>query len=217
MQPAEILGWFDVVGARKIKERLNGNALSSESVQWITEAGAAIHAAFPVAHYVRQQWDGALARERGGFGEWMTLEACEGIFRAAHGLVRDGRLGSFVDAIRVHAEDDLLEQADQLLVSSHRVAAAVLAGGVLEVHLRRLCEKHRLPIAGVGSIDKYNGAIGQARNEGTTIYEKADTSQVTSWGQIRNEAAHRPDQFNRTIDEIRLMLAGVRGFVARIS
>jgi len=144
--------------------------------------------------------------------------AVGGVFASAHDQLRSGRVEGLVDSIRAAAEDEVLEQAEALLGSDHRSAASVLTGGALEVHLRRLCEKNQLSWEGHGSIDKYNTAIAQARNSGVAIYEKADGSQVTSWGQLRNEAAHDPAKFaaNRTQAEVRLMLDGVRGFIARI-
>lgn len=73
-------------------------------------------------------------------------------------------------------------------------------------------------MAGDGSISKYDGAIAKARNDGTTtVYSVTDGKLVTAWGGIRNEAAHTPAEFNRSVDEVRRMIAGIRELMARAS
>lgn len=47
-------------------------------------------------------------------------------------------------------------------------------------------------------------------------YSGADHGAVSGWLKLRNEAAHNePDFANRTAPEIRLMIDGVRQFIAR--
>jgi hypothetical protein len=75
--------------------------------------------------------------------ELQRLEGYKGIFASAHEQLREGRLDSFIDTVRAQAEDDLLEQAEALRDDGLLVAATVLAGGALEVHLRQLCAKTR--------------------------------------------------------------------------
>jgi len=41
-------------------------------------------------------------------------------------------------------------------------------------------------------------------------------SQITGWAQLRNDAAHRPDLFRPMTDQVKLMIDGVRSFIARI-
>jgi hypothetical protein len=110
----------------------------------------------------------------------------------------------------------LLDQATALLGSNYLAAAAVIAGGALEAHLQHLVAKNGLTIIGDGSISKYDGAIGKARNDGTvTVYEGIDSKLVNSWGGIRNDAAHDPASFNRTQEEVRRMIDGIREFIGK--
>jgi len=221
MNRSDLLTWFDEIATTTVQTMYSGSALHEDATKWITEARSAIAAAFPPGHQIHREWDGAL---RAGEGQNVPSRAngaiwhaVRGVFASAHSQLRAGRIESFIDGIRAEAEDELLVQAEGFLDGSFRVAAAVLGGGALEVHLRRLCEKNQVPIEGHGSIDKYNTAIAQARKSSRAIYEKADQSQITGWGQIRNEAAHQPDQFKRTAEELRLMIEGIRNFIARIS
>jgi hypothetical protein len=221
MKSADVLKWFDQLGAVKLEAVLSRFGLNAEGTKWVADAASAIAAAFPPGHEIRRRWDALamLTEDRKDTKhpiELQRLEGYKGIFASAHEQLREGRLDSFIDTVRAQAEDDLLEQAEALRDDGLLVAATVLAGGALEVHLRQLCAKNALAVQGHGSIDKYNTAIGVARNCGLTIYEKPDSSSVTSWGQLRNDAAHKPDQFRTTSDQVKLMIDGVRNFIGRV-
>ncbi len=71
-------------------------------------------------------------------------------------------------------------------------AATVIAGGALEAHLRHYVAKHGVQVVGDGSISKYNGAVGQCRNAGKSLYDVNEGKLVEAWGGYRNEAAHEP-------------------------
>src|SRR5690606_32978125 len=80
--------------------------------------------------------------------------------------------------------DDLLAQADDLNKAGYHAAAVVLAGGVLENHLRSLCESRNLQWKGTGSISKYND---QLRDE---VYPQSTWRRIQSIADLRNDAAH---------------------------
>jgi hypothetical protein len=130
-------------------------------------------------------------------------------------MLEKGQLSSIIGGIRAETEMELLDQAVALLASSHQVSAAMLAGGALETHLSGLCSAHELTPPGTGSISKYDAAIAQARNAGNVIYNTTDSKNVTAWGGLRNEAAHEPTKFSRSAEEVRLMISGIRDFIAR--
>ena len=140
-----------------------------------------------------------------------------GVIQAAWQQLRDNRLSSILDAVRVETEDELLDQA-LALVSAKQLAAAVIAGGALEAHLRHLVAKNALAIAGDGSIGKYDAAIAKARNDGTaSVYAVTDSKLVGGWGGIRNDAAHDPGAFSRSPEEVRRMIESIREFISRTS
>jgi len=226
VKPAEVIAWFDEVAQSRPESWMQGPHVNERGAAWLASAASAIGLAFPAGHAIQQQWaraeaagDGVDGLDRSNYARWM---ACGGVFASAHAQVQSGRLRSLVGTARAGAEDDVLEVAEELLADS-LAAGAVLAGGALEAHLKHLCHSNAdvralLP-QGHGSIEKYNLAIGQARNAGkVTLYEKPEQSQVTSWGQLRNEAAHDPAKFQkeRTEPEVRLMIAGIRGFLTRV-
>jgi hypothetical protein len=178
---------------------------------WFVEADTAINAVFPKGHPVHRSWSNGVV---GAEVPVETFQFRVGIVDAALSLLRSGRLGSLVDAIRAETEGELLEQAEALL-KAHRVAAAVIAGGALETHLRHLVAKNGLTITGEGSIAKYDGAIAQARNKGNEIYSANLGKHVTAWGGMRNDAAHDPGNFKWSEEDVRRMIEGVRDFIDR--
>jgi hypothetical protein len=99
---------------------------------------------------------------------------------------------------------------------SHSVPCSIIgAPGALEVHLRHLCARTGLSIPEPGSLEKYNQALSQARNSGVETISLTDSKEVTSCGGCRNDAAHERTKFPRSADEVRLMVQGIRQFVAR--
>jgi hypothetical protein len=188
-----------------------------ECREWITEAGAALEAIFPAGHSIHKQWEAVLKRQ-GVVEVFVLMPELLGVLGGALNLVSDGRLTSLIDTIRIETEDELLDQAQNLLDAKQLAAATVLAGGALETHLRHLVDKHGLTITGDGSISKYDGVIAQARNAGSvTVYEPTDGKLVLAWGGMRNDAAHDPGAFSRSADEVRRMIEGIRAFIARTS
>lgn len=114
----------------------------------------------------------------------------------------------------VHAEvfDDELEQATELLSAGYKVAAAVIAGAVLETTLRTLCGDNRVPLRTPDgkpvALDKTNADLAKAG-----LYDKLIQKRVTMLADIRNKAAHGETAgFND--DDVKGMIADVERFVS---
>ena len=181
---------------------------------WAVEAETALSALFPIGHPIRQSWARVLSNPN-------TNDPCEAInkllsvLKGASKLIKDDRLGSIIEAIRVESESELLDQALVLAENNHRAAATVIAGGALETHLRHYVAKHNIPIDGDGSLIKYNNAVGHARKANPNLYSANDGKLVEAWGGYRNEAAHKPGEFNRSKDDVKRMIEGIREFIGR--
>lgn len=185
---------------------------------WAAEAGSALAMVFPPSHPCRQTWDRLAPAMRPTSTHGGSLEEMLGVISAAAQQLRDNRLSSILDAVRVETEDELLDQALALVNAKHLAAAAVIAGGALEAHLRHLVAKNGLMVAGDGSISKYDAAIAKARNDGTaSVYAATDSKLVGGWGGIRNDAAHDPGAFSRSPEEVRRMIESIREFISRTS
>jgi len=189
-----------------------------DSAEWVAEAQSAIEASLPANHAIIKQWkahegshDPALT------GIERNFQRYEGFTKATLSILQNNRLGSILDGVRTETVGEVLDQADELLAKGHVVPGAILAGGALETHLHFLCDKYSISWQGSGSINKYDGVIAQARKTGKEVYSGSDSKQVTAWGGLRNDAAHRPTEFVGPKERVTLMSAGIRAFIARVA
>jgi hypothetical protein len=92
--------------------------------------------------------------------------------------------------------------------------AAVIAGGVLEEHVRKLCDDLKISTfdASTGrpkKLDAMNADLAK-----TGLYGKNEQKQITAWCGIRNSAAHaKYDEFDE--QHVRAMIDGLRAFISR--
>lgn len=108
---------------------------------------------------------------------------------------------------RAEVFSNTLEEAEHLLDRGFKIPAAVLAGCVLEQHLRSLSLRNGLD--STASPGKINDALKAAG-----VYNKNDGKEVAIYQGIRNSAAHgKDDEFSG--EQVKLMLQGVAAFVAR--
>ena len=94
-------------------------------------------------------------------------------------------------------------------MTNHPAAAAILIGASLEEFLRTWVEAEGLSIGKARSgIDTYCNTLRAA-----DLISKQDSKDITSWGGIRNHAAH--GEWDEVSDRgrIRLMLEGVNLFM----
>jgi hypothetical protein len=186
-----------------------------QSISWSIQASHALEGAFNEQSNVRKTWDRVIASNEGNnipdvFGQLKAL------FEGAVELVRNGSLVTLAEAIQAETLGELLDQAEDLLGLGCLQAAAGIAGGALETHLRHLVDRHKLVVEGHGSMEKYNTLIGQERKAGNEIYSLGDSKQVTSWGDTRNLADHKPLEFKKSKEEVSLMIQGIRNFLSRV-
>jgi hypothetical protein len=103
--------------------------------------------------------------------------------------------------------------ADYLLQQGYKDPAAVVAGSVLEEHLRQLCQKNGIAIVQGGAVPKKADTLNSDL-AGAGIYSKLDQKSVTAWLDLRNKAAHGKYS-EYTQDQVALTLLGVRDFASR--
>jgi len=120
----------------------------------------------------------------------------------------------------VHAEvfDDFLEMADYFMSEGrgYKDAAAVIAGGVLEGHLRKLAQKHNIATENrtpKGPKSKKADTLN-ANLASDGVYNKIQQKIITGWLGIRNDAAHANyDEY--TNDQVASLIGDVREFISR--
>lgn len=112
------------------------------------------------------------------------------IFSAAAEDFRGGYIISVKSLVQAELFSDELDQASALLGAGYIMAAAVIAGTVLETSLRQICIKNGLA---VGKMDKMNADLAKAG-----VYNLLVQKRITAIADIRNNAAHgNSDQFQR--------------------
>lgn len=106
--------------------------------------------------------------------------------------------------------------ADHLLDEGYKDAAAVIAGGTLEAHLRQLCVKTGIPTevktaSGLQpkKADQMNSDLTR-----TGTLSKLDQKNATAWLDLRNKAAHGR-YTDYTNEQVALFTAGLRDFLTR--
>jgi len=140
-----------------------------------------------------------------------------GILEALKADLEAGYLLSVEELIHGEVFGDLLEAAAYLLDEGYKDPAAVLAGCVLEEHLRQLCKKNGIETeantkSGIKAkkADLMNSELSKAE-----VYSILDQKNITAWLDLRNKAAHgKFDEYAK--EQVSIMRFGIRDFVSRV-
>jgi hypothetical protein len=208
----QILKQLDSVLERyyRVTQDSSADELSTPKMkELITSAHAAIERLAPPGSPYQANCAAVLG---GDAADPYAVQVLIGIVAALRHDFEAGGLLPIQDLIRAEVFDDFLEMAEHLLSLSYKDPAAVLAGGVLEQHLRRLCIRRGIPTDVNGKPKKADTM--NADLAGAGAYSKLDQKSVTSWQDLRNRAAHGEyETYNA--EQVRLLLLGVRDFMAR--
>jgi hypothetical protein len=140
-----------------------------------------------------------------------------GALQALQHDIDKGYLDTYAELIHAGVFTNLLEMAQHLHSEGYKDAAAVLAGGVIEEHLRKLCEKSNIPSETLDSSGGFRPKKAEALNTdlaSANVYGKLDQKSITAWLDLRNKAAHaRYGEY--TSDQVGLFIQGIRDFLVR--
>jgi hypothetical protein len=149
-----------------------------------------------------------------GTNSSIAVDVLHGILQALRTDYAAGYLYSVTELVQADIFGDFLEMALYLAEQKYKDAAAVIAGSVLEEHLRKLCLKHGVPIdknTAKGIEPKTMGALNDDLLK-ASAYAKLDHNLVMGWIKIRNGAAH--GNYNAyTPEQVDLMLQGLPSFL----
>lgn len=187
--------------------------MKSEEWTALRAAGLAfIESSFGREHSYYNEFDKKLTDAQDYYGKYAL-----GILTAIRDQIKGGWIETTKGLVTAEVFADFLEMAEHLLDQKYKDPAAVMAGGVLEEHLRQLCLAASIPVEDVSSgravprkADALNADLAKA-----TKYSKLDQKQVTAWLDLRNKAAHGKYS-EYASDQVALMVAGVRDFISRI-
>jgi hypothetical protein len=141
-----------------------------------------------------------------------VLQPMLGVLKALRRDVNAGYTRTIGEIVCGEVFSDFLDMAEHLLTQKYKDPAAVLAGGVLEEHLRKLCIKHGIsttkPNGEQKKLDAMNSELVAA-----SIYNTTQQKSVTTFAGLRNDAAHG-DFSKYTEDMVKGMIFGIRTFIA---
>lgn len=122
-----------------------------------------------------------------------------------------GAMQSVVELVHAAVFEDFLGLASELADKGYHAPAAVVAGAVLEEHIRKLAEKHAIEETDDRGRPKSVDALSVALVKKAAISEPRRKI-IAGWYGQRTEAAH--GHFENVIDaEVGRMIEGVRDFV----
>jgi hypothetical protein len=112
-----------------------------------------------------------------------------GILKSLRTAYSNDYLQSVTELVHADVFSDFIEMADHLLAEGYKDPAAVMIGGVLEEHLRKVCDKNSVStIDGNGKPKKASVMNDDLVKAG--VYDKLEQKNVTAWLDLRNKAAH---------------------------
>ena len=139
-----------------------------------------------------------------------------GVVQALRDDIKNNHLES-VELVQAETFSDLLDMAEHLSATGYKDVAAVIAGSALEVHLRALCGKLGLSL----NSQKADGTLRHKKADAVNTelcqanaYSKLDQKNVTAWLDLRNKAAHGKYSEYQA-EQVKLLIAGIRDFIAR--
>ena len=145
--------------------------------------------------------------------EHHKAEALQSVLKAALEAWDNGYVFEMRELAEATIEASLIDQAEELLAKGYHTAAAVLAGAVLEQHLRSLCSKYGVNEIGANgkpkTMDPINTDLCKA-----SAYDLIQQKHITYLAGIRNNAAHgngiTPDDASALVRDAMLLCAKIR-------
>lgn len=136
-----------------------------------------------------------------------------GILQALRADYEAGYVQTVEELIHADVFGDFLDMARHLLAEGYKDPAAVLTGGVLEEHLRKLCIKNGIAIAVSGRPKKAEAMNSDLAAAGVT--SKLDQKNVTAWLDLRNKSAHGKYS-EYTQQQVDLLVQSIQDFITRM-
>jgi len=153
-----------------------------------------------------------IAIQHHGANNYSAIPTLLGIIKSLKIAYEGGFLQNVQELIHADLFLDFLEMAEYLLQEGFKDPAAMMLGGVLEEHLRKLCQKNSIETSINDRPKKAQGMNDDLAKSG--VYSKLDLKSVTAWLDLRNEAAHaKYDEY--TSEQVEIAVRGIRDFISR--
>jgi hypothetical protein len=177
----------------------------------VTRALAAAERLAPPGSAYAAQVQIVVAHDGAAMG-W-TADHLVAILKALRDDYQEGAMQTVVELVHADLFDDFLSIAVELHNKGFIGPAAVVAGSVLEEHIRKLALKHTVDLTDDKGRPKAVEVLGVELRNANAVSE-LERKSITAWYAQRTEAAHgRFDELEKS--EIARMVDGVRDFVGR--
>ena len=189
-----------------------GCADISKAVSWVTRSGEMIRRLYPADSQYLGSYKACVSQHKfhimhGNY--YQHLSIVTGLLRGVHHELENGLLSDIKQLLQADIFADFLEMAEHLLKENYKDASAVIIGSVLEDTLRKLADANAVQTSQSGkplTIDPLNIALAKA-----DVYDKLVQKQITSWADLRNNAAHgHYDKYDRK--QVEMMLLFTQNF-----
>ncbi len=153
--------------------------------------------------------------QKNGCGRLSDFDHLIGILEAIKNAYIKGYFIHISELITAELFSDFIEMADYYLQAGHKDAAAVILGGVLEEHIRKLCKKNNIPITHKNAQNEIKPTKSDTLNSDlakASVYSVGYQKQIIAWLDIRNNAAHG-HYSTYSKDQIQNMIDGLRSFI----
>jgi hypothetical protein len=136
-----------------------------------------------------------------------------GALAALRADVEAGYMRTLEELVHADVFGDFLEMAEELVGKGYKDAAAVIAGSVLEAHLRQLADN-----AGIATTSTSGSPLKASRLndelKAVPVYSALEHKSITAWLALRNDAAHG-NYSNYDQKQVEALIRDVRDFMVR--
>lgn len=189
---------------RITKNHVNGHAALTEAMEFLRVYGGANNSFVKHLKTIETKWSDHHVFDH-------VVNTMNGFIAYVQNGLLDGV--SIERKAQLDVVSDFLDQANTLLNSSkvHPAAPTVIIGAALEEFLRNWIEEECLSLSEKKpSLDAYAKVLRE--NE---LISKQDVKDITSWGGLRNHAAHGEWEEVQDKGRITIMLEGVNLFMRK--
>lgn len=208
----ELVAQGDAVLATEQVTQLGGRVDHMAATEWAMSVIALLRSTFGAGsdHYQS-------IRGHRSIGDASDAKRVQATLRSALNSWKNGYLFDIRDLVRADVESDLLGQASDLLSMNYDRAAAVVAGAVLEEHMRAIADSWGVATHGQNgkplTLEPLNVELKKAG-----AYDGLMQKRITTVGALRNEAAHGQAQpFDNRSSDVRRMIEDVTDICDRVA
>jgi len=144
-----------------------------------------------------------------------TVAHVIGVLAALRADIAAGDLRTVQELVHADVFADFLEMGSELHEKGYKDPAAVIAGSVLEEHVRKLAQKNNVDVEQPNGQPKKTDTLN-ADLVKAGVYNKLEQKNLTAWLGLRNSAAHgKYDEYDAA--QVGALIASVREFMLRHS